>query len=46
MSEKEKEKEQLQRELEEAARKMDTAAMQVIQQKMNQILLKEQRPDA
>ena len=42
----EKEKQQLQREWEEAARKRDTAAMQVIQQKMNQILLKEQRPDA
>lgn len=42
----EKEKQQLQQELEEATRKMDTAAMQVIQQKMNQIVLKEQRPDA
>ena len=42
----EKEKQQLQQEGEEAARKMDTAAMQVIQQKMNQIVLKEQRPDA
>lgn len=42
----EKEKQQLQQEWEEAARKRDTAAMQVIQQKMNQIILKEQRPDA
>ena len=42
----EKEKQKLQQEWEEAARKRDTAAMQVIQQKMNQIILKEQRPDA
>ena len=42
----EKEKQQLQQEWEGAARRMDTAAMQVIQQKMDQIILKEQRPDA
>ena len=42
----EKEKERLQQELEEAARKRGTVAMRVIQQKMNQIILKEQRPDA
>ena len=42
----EKEKQQLQQELEEATRKRDTVATRVIQQKMNQIILKEQRPDA
>ena len=42
----EKEKQQLQQELEEATRKRDTVAMQVIRQKMDQIILKEQRPDA
>ena len=46
MSEKEKQLQQLHQEWEEAARKRDTAVMQVIQQKMNQIILKGQRPDA
>ena len=42
----EKEKQQLQQEMEEATRKRDTVAMRVIRQKMDQITLKEQRPDA
>ena len=40
------EKDKLQAEWAEAAKKRDTVAMQAIQQKMNALLLKEQRPDA
>ena len=40
------EKEKLQEEWVEAAKKRDTVSMQTIQQKMNQILLKEGRKDS
>lgn len=40
------EKDKLQAEWAEAAKKRDTVAMQAIQQKMNQILLKEGRKDS
>jgi hypothetical protein len=46
MSDNEKEKKRLQKEWENAAKSRDTLTMRQVQEKMNALLMKEQRPDA